>query len=434
MQDDKGDLHADNVKQPGRLITVLFIFGLIAPLLTFLLAVSGLTVETKTALLIALVVVYIFICSWLYKKAKQASLEEMTFINPVQFVPEIEIPVIDQDPLALLSTIDEIKDFFGSTLKTEDAFRLVSARVDQIYPFSSSVLFVPDATTASLNAVTAYGQYPEMLVGLSGDISAGIAGLAFHSAEVEIDEDLSIENEARPNFISDHKAAIALPLLREGAVFAIFQMYLDRRPEKDGADIKLLTSISQRISPLLLGARSFESGISEALADSVTDLPNDRALMLVLENQLAESQRLRNERPLSVIAVDIKGFDEINRAFGHASGDRLLKFAGETLRGALRKMDFLARSVNDEFTIILPTASEKKAAEIISRLTAVFSSRSFQLSEHEEVSLWLNFGTSTFWKDGETAAQLIETARQRKQQIKSEAPAEPLWSKKEYVN
>jgi diguanylate cyclase (GGDEF)-like protein len=166
----------------------------------------------------------------------------------------------------------------------------------------------------------------------------------------------------------------------------------------------------------------------------VTNLPNERAFFMVLENQLAESQRFRSERPLTVMSVDIKNFADANQNFGFATGDRILAFAAEHLASQLRKMDFLSRSVNDEFLIILPTASEKFASEIMQRIKNHFAVEVFAVSESEDIKVWLNFGWATFWQDGETAEQLLQHARIRKQQSKAEEPSKVLWFPKEYVN
>ena len=155
---------------------------------------------------------------------------------------------------------------------------------------------------------------------------------------------------------------------------------------------------------------------------------------MVLENQLAESQRFRSERPLTVMSVDIKHFSDANQNFGFAAGDRILAFAAEHLSSQLRKMDFLCRSVNDEFLIILPTASEKFATEILQRIKNHFAGEVFTISESEDIKVWLNFGWATFWQDGETADQLLQHARIRKQQSKAEEPSKVLWFPKEYVN
>ncbi|MEO8572545.1 MAG: GGDEF domain-containing protein, partial [Pyrinomonadaceae bacterium] len=196
----------------------------------------------------------------------------------------------------------------------------------------------------------------------------------------------------------------------------------------------MLEAIGARVAPLFLTSLSFERSISNALTDSLTNLPNERAFFMVLENQLAESQRFRSERPLTVVSIDIKNFGDVNQNFGFAAGDRMLAFVSENLAGLLRKMDFLSRSTNDEFLILLPTASEKFAGEILQRIKDHFSAKAFAVSETDEVKVWLNVGQATFWQDGETSEQLLQHARVRKQQSKAEEPSKVLWFPKEYVN
>jgi len=195
-----------------------------------------------------------------------------------------------------------------------------------------------------------------------------------------------------------------------------------------------LFAINTRISPLFLGSMAFERSLSNALTDPLTRLPNERAFHMVLENQLAESQRFRDERPLTVMAIDIKNFDEMNRDFGHAAGDRVLSFAAEKIASQLRKMDFLARSMNDEFMIVLPKASERTAAEITGRIQSCFALAPMKINDEDEVKLWLNFGFSTFWKDGETSQDLIQSAVTKKQMAKMEDPGNVVMFPKEYVN
>jgi diguanylate cyclase len=134
------------------------------------------------------------------------------------------------------------------------------------------------------------------------------------------------------------------------------------------------------------------------------------------------------------MAVDIKNFDELNRDHGHAVGDRALSFAADKISSQLRKMDFLARSMNDEFLIVLPKASERTANEVMDRIQSCLVSNPMAVTDEEQVKLWLNFGFATFWKDGETSQQLIQAAFTKKQAAKSEDPGNLLLFPKEYVN
>jgi diguanylate cyclase (GGDEF)-like protein len=175
--------------------------------------------------------------------------------------------------------------------------------------------------------------------------------------------------------------------------------------------------------------------LTNALTDALTSLPNERAFFLVLENQIAEAQRFFEQRPLTILAIDIRSFAEHNRRFGHATGDRLLLFAADKIKSQLRQMDFLARSTGDEFIAVLPTASIETAREVIERVEKAFVASPFEISDEEKIHLQLSFGAAMFGRDGETANELLRRASLRKRQAKSQDKENKiLWFPKEYVN
>jgi diguanylate cyclase (GGDEF)-like protein len=72
---------------------------------------------------------------------------------------------------------------------------------------------------------------------------------------------------------------------------------------------------------------------------------------------------------LSVFALDIDHFKEINDSHGHDIGDEVLKEFAKRVKGAIRKNDFLARIGGDEFVILIPELTEKKKViEIADRI------------------------------------------------------------------
>ena len=86
--------------------------------------------------------------------------------------------------------------------------------------------------------------------------------------------------------------------------------------------------------------------------DQLTGLPN-RAL---LRDRLHQAMLMadRSNRKVSLIHLDLDRFSDINAAYGHKAGDRLLTVAAERLREALRRSDTVARIGADEFAIMLP--------------------------------------------------------------------------------
>lgn len=406
---------------------VLIGFGLAAPFATYAIAVSPFSQEARVVMLTGLACVYLVICVWTGVQLKRVSgkLGE-GWVEPVSEENELENK---------LAALDDAREFFGTSLKPADMFRLVSNRVSEIVPFGTCLLITRAGEKGELLRVAnAFGDSAASFENLEFAADTSLAGLAFLGSEVEIASTMDQEHEVFPEgLLAAYTGSAAVPVSHDGDVFAVYQFFFNQ--ESRAEDLReRLEAIGDRVAPLFLGSLAFERSLSKALTDPITNLPNERAFYMVLENQLAESHRFREERPLTVMAVDIKEFDEINQAYGHAAGDRALSFAAECIGSQLRKMDFLARSMNDEFLIVLPKASEKTAVEIMARIRAKFASTPFVAAEGESTKLWLNFGAATFWQDGETASQLVRFAGMQKQQAKSEVNATVVKFPKEYVN
>jgi diguanylate cyclase (GGDEF)-like protein len=426
MKDPANSLtRSDDQSQHAFANLSLALFGLFAPLATFMLAVSGVAYQVKVAGLLVVAAVYAAVCVWSFSRLRAA--------NAV--AAEEEISTANDLLGSQLEALDDARHFFGSSLKSGDMFRLVSSRVSEIFPHENATLYLADKDNSVLriSETDAEEFYGPSGTEISND--AGLAGLAYFSGEAELDADLRL---TRPLVKGDLprtiKAAAAVPLMHEGSTFGVFEMLLNESPADGLAARDVLESVGERISPLFLTALSFERSLSNALTDTLTNLPNERAFYMVLENQLAESHRFRDERPLTVLAIDIKGFDELNQKIGHTFGNETLMFVADRLRGELRKMDFLARSTNDEFLAILPTANELVAAEIVSRINSSFSDLAYPTDDSKQFLVRLNFGAATFWGDGETAKQLMQHAQLKKQQAKSEDADNVIWFPKQYVN
>jgi diguanylate cyclase (GGDEF)-like protein len=348
--------------------------------------------------------------------------------------PDVKQSVFDEIEDRLIA-LDEANEVFGTSLNAADMFRLVSSRIGEVFPLAAAALAVPGESGGTLKFVHFDGTNSDSIRGLEILVADGLAGQAFARGRIEIDNGLSLDRACLgAERLTGFNSATAIPLMQDGAAFGVFQLFTEDRVGNDEDTIKLLEAISEHVTPIFRSSLAFERSLSTALTDPLTGLPNERAFYMVLENQLAESMRHRDDRPLTILSIDIRDFGAVNSMLGHAAGDRMLEFTGARISEHLRKMDFLARTVNDEFSVILPTASEKVAFEIIERIRSGFVHNEFEIADGEGVVVALNIGWATFWKDGETADQLLRAAQQRKRQAKSEEPAGVLWFPKEYVN
>lgn len=104
----------------------------------------------------------------------------------------------------------------------------------------------------------------------------------------------------------------------------------------------------------------------EALSqrDSLTHLYNRRTFTELAEQQWGLAKR--QQRPLSIIMLDIDHFKLFNDSYGHPAGDECLKQVAKAILTALRRpTDILARYGGEEFIALLPN-TDLEGATLVS--------------------------------------------------------------------
>jgi diguanylate cyclase (GGDEF)-like protein len=126
-----------------------------------------------------------------------------------------------------------------------------------------------------------------------------------------------------------------------------------------------------------------------ARVDSLTGLPNRRAIIKALRAELSRVKR--SGRPFSLVLFDCDRFKQINDRRGHAAGDDVLRRIGDSLRQHTRPYDCAGRWGGDEFLIVLPEADLDHARGIAERLSAAMR-HDFE-KEHPSLSFSLGVVT-----------------------------------------
>jgi diguanylate cyclase (GGDEF)-like protein len=103
-----------------------------------------------------------------------------------------------------------------------------------------------------------------------------------------------------------------------------------------------------------------------ATTDGLTGLLSRRRLLELAERDLARAQRY--ERPLSVLALDLDHFKQINDRYGHAAGDAVLIAVADALRAQTRQHDLVGRIGGEELAVILPETGLEAAERLAQRV------------------------------------------------------------------
>lgn len=125
--------------------------------------------------------------------------------------------------------------------------------------------------------------------------------------------------------------------------------------------------------------------------DPLTGLHNRRAFLE--RTGPIWSTAVRNERPLTLIMLDIDHFKRVNDQYGHETGDRALVAIAKQLSLACRDGDILARWGGEEFLLLLPETNLEQAGAFAERLRKSIEAQGLSTAK-ETIVLTASFGVT----------------------------------------
>ena len=117
--------------------------------------------------------------------------------------------------------------------------------------------------------------------------------------------------------------------------------------------------------------------------DALTDLPNRLLLMDRLTVAIASNKR--SGLKLAVLLLNLDRFKNVNDAFGHLMGDKVLRELADRLATCLRQEDTLSRMGGDEFLILLPRVPDEQNAAFVAQKLLCAISEPMVIDHHHMV-------------------------------------------------
>ncbi|MDY7033811.1 MAG: diguanylate cyclase [Thermodesulfobacteriota bacterium] len=113
-----------------------------------------------------------------------------------------------------------------------------------------------------------------------------------------------------------------------------------------------------------------------SITDDLTGLYNQRHFYRELHKEIERSKR--QNRPLSLLLLDVDGFKQYNDTYGHLEGDKILQKVGKVVTRNIRlNVDSGHRYGGDEFIIILPETDRAQAFSVARRICKSFNDNVF---------------------------------------------------------
>lgn len=291
----------------------------------------------------------------------------------------------------------ELMDLITARPDTETMLELIAAKVGRFVPHSTCVIYLVTEEGEELETALATGLKKELFAGMRIRVGEGVSGWVAARNELVMNASagLDVARRLKPFEPLELSATLSVPLMGEGQAIGVLSLYHTGYNVYRPRHLRLLSLIAEHAGPALERARQFTRTQQLALEDSLTGLPNARALFYHLECQIRQSER--EERSFVLLMADLDQFKAINDRWGHLEGDRVLRQVARRLQLAVRETDLVARYAGDEFVIVLPDTDPETAAPIVTRIRKAVDE--LCLGE-EALSPGISIGQAVYPEDG----------------------------------
>jgi diguanylate cyclase (GGDEF)-like protein len=192
------------------------------------------------------------------------------------------------------------------------------------------------------------------------------------------------EMSSENRYMSTDVVETYVPIIREGRLIGVFEIYYDISTEKQKLKnlinlssavlfgmaavllIAVIISVSRATQYLQDRQRVLEELRALSLSDELTGLYNRRGFFILAEQQIKIAARTR--RDMLLVSADLDGLKGINDRFGHHEGDRALVDAAQILRQSFRESDIISRIGGDEFVVLVTEKPEINPDVLFKRL------------------------------------------------------------------
>jgi diguanylate cyclase (GGDEF)-like protein len=294
-------------------------------------------------------------------------------------------------------------DAMQMTENEREAHDLLKRYLERAVPACTVTVFNRNNSADRLEAVTAVSEGSPLLLGLEGAMPRSCLAIRQarpHAAARGSDPLLSC------TVCSTSPAqTTCTPLLVSGEV--IGSVLAEHATGLAGNQARSIHEAVLQSAPVLGNLRNLAIAEIRAATDSLTGLPNRRAIDDTLKRMVAQTSRTLT--PLAALMCDLDHFKEINDRFGHGRGDDVLAAVGAALSHSLRSSDFVGRYGGEEFLVLLPATGLEGAMEAADRIRAAIGDIRVPMVERR---ISLSVGISVL-PDHAVDAQSLERAADR---------------------
>ncbi|MBK9925857.1 MAG: GGDEF domain-containing protein [Anaerolineales bacterium] len=238
--------------------------------------------------------------------------------------------------------------------------------------------------------------------------SNGLTYTVARTGETMIVEDM----QSHPIFANAPKewqgSIISIPLKVGSTVVGVMNLARSISGPFPSSELRLLSLLSDQAAVAISNANLHQMISRQAYSDTLTGLPNRRALDERLEEEVLSARR--NNYSFAVVMMDLDGFKDINDTYGHSVGDDVLRLVFSQMARGVRNTDFLARYGGDELTLILTQSDISSAKIVTEKIVEGMKKLKFILPDKKKLKLGISGGIAIFPVHARSGPDLLRAA------------------------
>lgn len=201
---------------------------------------------------------------------------------------------------------------------------------------------------------------------------------------------------------------IGIPLKVGDVVVGVMNLSRSITGEFSSSELRLLGLLSDQAAVAISNASLHQMISHQAYSDTLTGLPNRRALDERLEEEVTSARR--NNYSFAVIMMDLDGFKAVNDTYGHSIGDDVLRLVFSQMARGVRTTDFLARYGGDELTLILSQTEMSSVEVVVEKITEGMKKFKYRLPDGKRLNLGISGGIALYPVHARSGPDLLRAA------------------------
>ena len=234
------------------------------------------------------------------------------------------------DASALEALVDAAAGILAAD-SLSDTLGRIAHHLSELLDYDELSVYEVDRAAGMLVPVFALGAYADEVMADSFPVTEGVTGWVVSNrctrnvARADQDPIVAVVEGTE----MEPESLVSVPLLVEDRVVAVLNVYrIGVGKSFRDAEVAQVERFATMAALAFDSARQRDTLREQARTDGLTGLLNHRACHERLGEEVARAAA--DERPLSVVVLDIDHFKAVNDAYGHAEGDKVLVAAARS--------------------------------------------------------------------------------------------------------